>query len=112
MERLGIDSSSTLSVNQGMISPASLQSGKGMVDESSYENRSMTQLAKSSSNNRNGNALFSPEGTLAPTSAEYTSRTESVLNNFLKNLNDEGSSSQEQVCICEPHLLEQFHCNM
>ncbi|XP_057810064.1 uncharacterized protein LOC131024564 isoform X1 [Salvia miltiorrhiza] len=101
MERLGIDSSSTLSVNQGMVSPPSLQSGKSMVDEASYENRSMTQLAKSSSNNRNGTALFSPEGTLAPTSAatdtKSTSRTERVLNNFLQNLKEEGSSSQEQA---------------
>ncbi|KAL1531205.1 hypothetical protein AAHA92_33910 [Salvia divinorum] len=100
MERLGINSSSTLSASQGIISPPSLQIGKSTVDESSYENRSRTQLAKSSSNNRNGTALLSPEGTLALTSAatdtEYTSQTEKVLNNFLKNLKEDGSSSQEQ----------------
>lgn len=101
MERLGIDSSSTLSVNQGMISPPSLQSGKSMVDESSNENRRTTQLAKSLSNNRNGAAPSSPEGTLAQTSpapnTEYTSRTEKVLDNFLKDLKEEGGSSHEQV---------------
>lgn len=103
MERVGINSSSNLSVNQGMISPASLNSGKSVVDETSYQNQSNTQLAISSSNNRNGTALLSPEGTLERTSAatntEYTSRTEEVLNNFLKNLKEEGSSSHEQVCI-------------
>ncbi|XP_042000977.1 uncharacterized protein LOC121750504 isoform X2 [Salvia splendens] len=108
MERLGINSSSTLSASQGIISPPSLQIGKSAVDESSYENRSRAQLANSSSNKRNGTALFSPEGTLAPsptsatTDTEYTSQTEKVLNNFLKNLKEDGSSSQEQVCIHEP----------
>ncbi|XP_047939263.1 uncharacterized protein LOC125186840 [Salvia hispanica] len=100
MERLGINSSSTLSASQGIISPPSLQIGKSTVDESLYENRSRAKLANSSSSKRSGNALFSPEGTLAPTSAatdtEYTSQTEKVLNNFLKNLKEDGSSSQEQ----------------
>lgn len=106
MERLGINSSSTLSASQGIISPSSLQIGKSTVDESSYENRSRAQLANSSSNKRNGTALLSPEGGLAPTSAatntEYSSQTEKVLNNFLKNLKEDGSSSQEQVCTQEP----------
>lgn len=101
MERLGIDSSSSLSVNQGMIPPASLESGKSGIDESSFENRSITQLVKSAPNNRNGTTIISPEGTSAPTSAstntEYTSRTEKVLSNFLKDLKDEGSSFHEQV---------------
>ncbi|KAG6411553.1 hypothetical protein SASPL_129636 [Salvia splendens] len=105
MERLGINSSSTLSASQGIISPPSLQIGKSAVDESSYENRSRAQLANSSSNKRNGTALFSPEGTLAPsptsatTDTEYTSQTEKVLNNFLKNLKEDGSSSQEQFTL-------------
>lgn len=116
MERVGIHSSSNLSVNQGTITPAALKSGKSMVDETSYQNRSNTQLAVSSSNNRNGTALFSPEGTQeltnAATNTKYTSRTEEVLNNFLKNLKEEGSSSHEQVCILKPHLLEHYQCNM
>lgn len=101
MERLGIDSSSSLSVNQGMIPPASLESGKSRIGESSFENRSITQLVKSAPNNRNGTTIISPEGTSAQTSAstntEYTSRTEKVLSNFLKDLKDEGSSFHEQA---------------
>ncbi|KAG6414210.1 hypothetical protein SASPL_126928 [Salvia splendens] len=101
MERLGINSSSALSASQGIISPPSLQIGKSTVDESSYENRSKAQLANSSSSNRNGTALLSPEGTLAPTSAAtdtgYSSQTEKVLNNFLKKIKEDGSSFQEQV---------------
>ncbi|XP_041997526.1 uncharacterized protein LOC121747541 isoform X1 [Salvia splendens] len=100
MERLGINSSSALSASQGIISPPSLQIGKSTVDESSYENRSKAQLANSSSSNRNGTALLSPEGTLAPTSAAtdtgYSSQTEKVLNNFLKKIKEDGSSFQEQ----------------
>ncbi|KAH6818011.1 hypothetical protein C2S51_001614 [Perilla frutescens var. frutescens] len=101
MERLGIDSSSTLLVNQGMIPAASLQSGKSVIDESSYENQSIDQLVKSASNRSNGATTTSPKGTSATTSAatnaEYTSRTENVLNNFLKNLKEEGGSFHEQA---------------
>lgn len=116
MERVGIHSSSIPSVNQGTVTPAALKSGKSVVDETSYQNQSNNQLAASSSNNRNGTALFSPEGnrelTNSATNTEYTSRTEEVLNNFLKNLKEEGSSSHEQVCIVKPHLLEHYQCNM
>ncbi|KAI3469021.1 hypothetical protein Pfo_025684 [Paulownia fortunei] len=110
MIKLGIGSSSTLSVNQGIF-PASLQSGMSMVKEPSNENSagSISQLVKSvpdstyEGNIRDGKTIVSSEEILAPKIAaantRYSSRTETVLNNFLKNplLKEEGSSLHEQA---------------
>ncbi|KAK6117471.1 hypothetical protein DH2020_048798 [Rehmannia glutinosa] len=109
MVKLGIDSSSSSSVNQGIV-PASLQTGISMVKEPLHENPagSISQLVKSVSNSsydgsiRDEKAVVSSGGTLAPKSSavntQYSSRTETVLNNFLKNplLKEEGSSPHEQ----------------
>ncbi|KAL8488591.1 hypothetical protein ACS0TY_024296 [Phlomoides rotata] len=92
VKKLGIDSG-----NQGLL-PASLQTGKSMVNEASpeYQTGVFSTLMKSGSNGGNiidGTTLVSPVGNLAPEKAvmntEYNSRTEAVLNNFLK---EEGSS--------------------
>ncbi|KAL7160558.1 hypothetical protein ABFS83_01G104400 [Erythranthe nasuta] len=112
MTKLGIDSSSNLSVNQGIF-PASLQSGMTMVKESSNENPGGSIISKlvkpvpsstyeGSISDAKG-AVVSPNDSLAAKSAaintEYSSRTEAVLNNFLKSplLKEEGSSLNEQA---------------
>lgn len=111
MTKLGIGSSSTLFVNQGIV-PVSLQSGMSMVKEPSHENPagSISQLVKSVPNSTfvgnysNGKTVVSPEKTSPPINAAVntrnSSRTETVLNNFLTNplLKDEDSSISEQVC--------------
>ncbi|KAG8374649.1 hypothetical protein BUALT_Bualt10G0018000 [Buddleja alternifolia] len=108
MTKLGIGSSSTRSINQGIF-PASLQTGTSMVKEPSNESSggSISQLVNSVSNStyedniRDVKTIVSPEKTLAPKSVDvntqYSSRTEKVLNDFLKNLKEEGSSRNEQV---------------
>lgn len=95
VKKLGIDSS-TLPVNEGIL-PASLQTGKSMVNEASpeYQTEVISKLIKPGSN------IVSPVGNLAPEKAvmntEYNSRTEAVLNNFLKSplLKEEGTMQLE-----------------
>ncbi|XP_051114767.1 uncharacterized protein LOC127240251 [Andrographis paniculata] len=114
MKKLGVGSDSLSSVNQGIL-PASLQTGMNMVKEPSHENSTgdISQFVKSVSNNtHNGNIrgerVVVSEHTVTPESSEsstqYSSRTETVLNNFLQNpILKEGISLQEKA---DPLQLE------
>ncbi|GFP97263.1 hypothetical protein PHJA_001870400 [Phtheirospermum japonicum] len=105
MTKFGIDSDSTLSINEATLT-ASLQTGTSIVKEPSPENPagSISPLVKTLSNGTfNGNIRDgSSDWTLAPKSAsvntQYSRRTEKVLNNFLTNplLKEERSPLHEQ----------------
>lgn len=125
MNKLGMSSSSPSAVNQSIL-PASLQTGMNMVKEPSHENPvgGINQLATSLSNNIHDGgtvdekAAASSGDNLTPKSTglntQYSSRTETVLNNFLKNpvLREDGSSLREQVCKSESFTMQYFHCNL
>ncbi|KAL0395206.1 UNVERIFIED_CONTAM: hypothetical protein Slati_4486800 [Sesamum latifolium] len=109
MTKLGIVSNSSFPLNQGIFQ-GSLQTGMSKVKEPSHENQagSIHNLVQSVSNStlegniRDAKTRVSLEETLVPKCAavdtEYSSRTETVVNNFLKNsLLEKGSSLHDQA---------------
>ncbi|KAK4434885.1 hypothetical protein Salat_0651400 [Sesamum alatum] len=117
MIKLGIGSNSSFPLNQGIFQ-GSLQTGTSMVKESSPENPagSIRNLVQSVSNStyegniRDAKTRVSLEETLVPKCAavdtEYSSRTETVVNNFLKNPLLEKSHVQAGPLQLENNVLQ------
>ncbi|KAL0324495.1 UNVERIFIED_CONTAM: hypothetical protein Scaly_2416600 [Sesamum calycinum] len=109
MLKLGIGSNSSFPLNEGVFQ-GSLETGMSKVKEPSHENQagSIHNLVQSVSNStyegniRDAKTRVSLEESLVPKCAavdtEYRSRTETVINNFLKNpLLEKGSSLHDQA---------------
>ncbi|XP_020550771.1 uncharacterized protein LOC105164347 isoform X3 [Sesamum indicum] len=111
MIKLGIGSNASFPLNEGVFK-GSLETGMSKVKEPSHENRagSIHNLVQSVSNStyegniRDAKTRVSLEETLVPKFAavdtEHRSRTETVINNFLKNpLLEKGSSLHDQFSL-------------